>query len=120
MTQEEGPPKDHAAPDFDEATGSRPRIEENIKSKSTWLRLLFMLVVLLLWSLSRIVTGAVIVLQFFWVLFTGESNQQLRHLGEQLARYTYQIIRYMTFNSDDRPFPFDLEWPSTRAVERDE
>ncbi|MEJ2140219.1 MAG: DUF4389 domain-containing protein [Gammaproteobacteria bacterium] len=26
-----------------------------------------------------------------------------------MATYTYQIIRYLTFNTDERPFPFDSD-----------
>lgn len=83
----------------------------NIKSRTAWLRLFFMLVVVLLYGVSRIVTGAVVILQFFWVLFTGGTNKQLRELGQALATYTYQIILYLTFNSEQRPFPFDTDWP---------
>lgn len=118
MNQDEAP-KDHVEGGYDDTT-QKPRLEENIKSKATWLRLFFMLVVLLLWGISRIVIVAVVVIQFFWVLFTGMTNPGLKHLGEQLARYSYQIIRYLTFNTEDRPFPFDLDWPSTRAAERTE
>jgi hypothetical protein len=90
---------------------SKKSFSGNIKSHSTWLRLFFMVVVVLLYGVSRIVTGAVIVLQFFWVLFTGGINKQLQDLGQALATYTYQIILYLTFNSDQRPFPFDSDWP---------
>jgi len=51
-------------------------------------------------------------LQSFWVLFTGETNKLLEKFGQSLAAYTYQIIRYLTFNTEERPFPFDLDWPS--------
>ena len=87
-------------------------LKSHIKSRSTWLRLLFMLVVCILYAISRIVVGAVVVLQFFWVLFTGATNKDLESLGQALATYTYQIIRYLTFNTEERPFPFDTEWPS--------
>jgi hypothetical protein len=87
-------------------------ITNNLKSKSIWMRLVFMLIVALLYSVSRVVVTAVIVFQFFWVLFTGESNAKLQNLGVSLADYTYQIILYLTFNTEERPFPFDLEWPS--------
>ena len=86
-------------------------IKQNIKSGSTWLRLFFMLVIIFLYGVTRAVLGAVVFVQFFWVLFTGQSNQPLKQLGQQLATYTYQIIRYLSFNTEDRPFPFDLDWP---------
>jgi hypothetical protein len=117
MTQE-GPPKDHAVAEGDE---ERPRssLEKNLTAGATWLRLFFMFVVLLLWAVSRFVIAVVILLQFFHVLLTGEINDKLRHLGEQLARYTYQIVAYLTYNTENRPFPFDLDWPTTRAPERE-
>lgn len=86
-------------------------VKQNISSGPTWLRLFFMLVIIFLYGVTRAVLGAVVVVQFFWVLFTSESNEQLKQLGQQLASYTYQIVRYLTFNTEDRPFPFDLEWP---------
>lgn len=87
-------------------------LAKNLKSKSIWMRLLFMLVITFLYSVSRIIVGAVVVVQFFWVLFTGETNQKLRVFGKSLATYTNQIILYLTFNTEERPFPFDLDWPN--------
>lgn len=84
----------------------------NIKSRSSWLRLFFMLVVALLYGISRIVTGGVIVLLFSRILFTGGINIRLWILGQALATHTYQIILYLTFNSEQRPFPFDINWPA--------
>jgi hypothetical protein len=86
-------------------------VKENLKTRSTWLRLFFMFVVILLYSVSRVVVSVVVLLQFFWVLFTGETNKPLEKFGQSLATYTYQSIRYLTFNTEDRPFPFDLDWP---------
>ena len=92
-------------------------LSNNLKSKHIWLRLFFMFVVILLYSVSRVVVTAVVVLQFFWVLFTGENNENLQNLGKALAVYTYQIVLYLTFNTEQRPFPFDLNWPTNdRAI----
>ena len=87
-------------------------LANNLKSKSIWMRLLFMLVITFLYSVSRIVVGAVVVVQFFWVLFTGETNQKLLVFGKSLATYTNQIILYLTFNTEERPYPFDVNWPN--------
>lgn len=86
-------------------------VVDNIKAKSIWLRLFFMLVIALLYSVSRLVVGAVVMLQFFFVLFTGKTNNQLLSFGQALSTYTYQVISYLTFNTEERPFPFDTEWP---------
>ena len=87
------------------------QLEQNLKRRSTWLRLLFMGIFVALYMITRIVFGAVVVFQFLWVLFTAETNKQLTELGQSLATYTYQIMRYLSFNSEDKPFPFSAEWP---------
>ena len=110
MSDNVQPPPDHVPPDPD----SEPRegkIEDNIKSRSTWLRLLFMILFVAIWSVSRLVVFAVLVLQFFIVLFTGETNSRLNTFGQSLATYSYQLVRYLTFVTEDHPFPFD-DWPT--------
>ena len=46
------------------------------------------------------------------MLFTGETNKLLEKFGQSLATDTYQIICYLTFNTEEWPFPFDLDWPA--------
>lgn len=96
-------------PDSPSSQNGKP-LEQNLKQRSTWRRLLFMLLFLFLWGVSRVVTAAVVLIQFLWVLFTGQTNEQLLKLGQGLATYSYQIVLYLTFNSDQRPFPF-TDWP---------
>ena len=75
------------------------------------MRFVFMcLAALLLW-IAGIVGMFVVVVGFFWVLFTGEVNRQLQTVGNSLATYAQQIVRYLTFNTDDRPFPLGGDWP---------
>lgn len=110
----DNPPADHIADD-DDSSGeavTSPAIEDNLKSKSTWIRLVFMVVFCFLAWVAVLVASAVVLLGFLWVLFTGETNEQLRNAGQGIANYVHQIIRYLTYNSDKRPFPFDAPWPS--------
>ena len=86
-------------------------VKENMKTRSTWLRLFFMFVVIMLYADSRLVVSVVVLLQFFWLLFTGETNKPPETFGQSPATYTYQIVRYLTFYTEERPFPFDLDWP---------
>lgn len=86
-------------------------LTESLKSRSIWLRLFFMLVMAFLFSVSRVVVAVIAALQFFWVLFTQEKNPKLMSLGQALAIYASQVTLYLTFNSDQRPFPFDMDWP---------
>lgn len=101
-----------AADDVSPEQGSTgPAIEDNLKSRSTWTRCVFMcLSALLLW-IAGVVGIFVVVVGFFWVLFTGDVNRQLQTVGNSLAIYVQQIVRYLTFNTDDRPFPLGGDWP---------
>lgn len=91
------------------------KLEKNLKSRTTWLRLVFMCIFGVLVSLASLVGSVVVVLGFLWVLFTGEVNRELRQTGQALASYIYQIALYLTFNSEAKPFPFGEGWPSEKS-----
>ena len=111
---EETAPTDHVVdePTANETQSGGPAIEDNLKSRSTWLRLVFMFVFYVLGGVALSVATVVVVLGFFWVLFTGETNEQLKRTGTGIAAYVAQIVEYLTYNSDVRPFPFDAPWPA--------
>jgi hypothetical protein len=91
-------------------------IKENIKKRSTWMRGLYMLLFSIFYSIAKIVIFAVVILQFLLKLFTGETNPRLLKLGQTLATYIYQIIQFLTFNSDYEVYPFGA-WPKGEPAE---
>jgi len=88
--------------------------EENqdspIKSRTTWMRGLYMLLFTFIIQLVEVVLVVVILLQFLIKLFTGKLNRRMQILGQRLSTYAYEILHYLTFNRDSRPYPFD-RWP---------
>ena len=109
-------PMDHVPPDDGVARAETSELEKNVRSKNTWLRLLFMIVMGIAGSIALMITGAVIVLNFFYVLFTGKTNDRLTEFGHSLATYLYQVVEYLTFNNEARPFPVDNEWPAGKPA----
>lgn len=85
-------------------------LKHNLIAKETWIRGLFILLFAFLLAVARMVTWAVVLLQFLFTLFTGRTNDNLLKFGDTLARYIWQCFLFVTFNSDDKPFPFD-DWP---------
>ena len=79
-------------------------------ARQTWLRGLFMLLFAVISRVAELVLLTVAVLQFLWSLATGQSNARLRAFGESLSRYLYQVFRFLTFDTEDKPFPFS-DWP---------
>ncbi len=85
-------------------------IKDNITRCGIWLRLLFMIILSMAYGVAEAVTFAVVVFQFVASLFTGKPNDQLARFGRNLARYFQQIIAYLTFATEEKPFPF-TPWP---------
>ncbi|OQW90864.1 MAG: hypothetical protein BWK79_18530 [Beggiatoa sp. IS2] len=85
-------------------------MKEHLTTSNTWVRGFFILIFALISIALRIVIGITVLLQFGFLLFTGQLNEYLLDFGQKLSTYTYQIVRYLTFNSDEKPFPFS-EWP---------
>jgi hypothetical protein len=42
----------------------------------------------------------------------GGSNERLRGVGRSIGRYLGQIAAFVSFATEDVPFPFS-DWPST-------
>ena len=82
---------------------------------NTWIRFAYMLLFTVLLMAARLVITLVVVVQFLLVLLIGSDNENLRNLGQGLAKWVYETVMFLTFNSDDKPFPFD-EWPSVEAT----
>lgn len=85
-------------------------MKENVTSQATWLRALSMLLFVFIFYVAEIVLVAVAVLQLLIAIFTGMPNARLLRFGQDLASFIYQVVRFLTYNSDERPFPFG-DWP---------
>jgi len=112
-------PMDHVPPDDGVAREESSGLEKHVKSRRTWIRLLFMVLMGVAWSLAGLITWVVIFVNFLYVLFSGETNRQLTAFGHSLGMYLFQIVDFMTFNTESRPFPIDEDWP-TAAAESDD
>jgi hypothetical protein len=86
-------------------------IKQNIKEKSTWLRGLYMLMFAIFYSVAEVILFAVIIFQFIFSLLGGKTNERLVKLGQSLSTYQYQILIFLTFNSEEHPYPFGA-WPT--------
>lgn len=85
-------------------------VKENLKNVDSWKRLVYMFLFLIFYCVAETVVGVVVLIQVLATLFTGSRNERLLKLGGQLSTYIYQVLRYLTYNSEDRAFPFS-DWP---------
>lgn len=96
----------------------QPELKQRLTAKATWMRGLYIVMFAVILAITRVVLWAVVVLQFLLTLFTGEPNARLRTFGLSLAAFFYQIVAFITFNSDERPFPFS-PWPTDLRLGQD-
>jgi len=85
------------------------------KGKEGWMRILFTALFWVVFYFSQMVIFVIMVAQAAFVILTGERNHHLLVLGDRMASYVQHILRYITFNTDQRPFPFD-DFPTSDLV----
>lgn len=90
--------------------------QPTINERTIWNRGLYMLLFAALFWVARVVAYAVVILQFLCVLFNGAPNDRLLFFGSQISSYIQQIMRFLTFNTERRPYPLS-EWPSAAHPE---
>ncbi|MEO8331667.1 MAG: DUF4389 domain-containing protein [Gallionella sp.] len=78
--------------------------------RNIWIRGLFMLLMALAFHVCGTVLCIVTAIQFVLMLLSGTPNARLVSFGRSLGRYLRQIADYLTFATEEMPFPF-TDWP---------
>lgn len=89
-------------------------LKQHLTASETWIRGLYILLFIFIMVVARVVTGAVVVILFLFTVFSGQTNEKLRTFGASLANFVYQVLLFVTYNTDNKPFPFG-EWPGAEA-----
>jgi hypothetical protein len=79
--------------------------------RNIWIRALYMLLMALAYQVSGTVVCIVTVIQFLITLLNGTPNARLVSFGRSLGRYLQQIVDFLTFATEEIPFPFN-DWPT--------
>ncbi len=79
--------------------------------RNTWVRGLYMLLMAIFFHIAEAVLWIVAIVQFILALASNAPNARLMTFGRSLSRYVQQIAAFLTFATDEIPFPFS-DWPS--------
>jgi hypothetical protein len=82
--------------------------------RSIWVRGLMMILMGLAYQLVSTLLLVVAVIQFVLMLASDAPNARLSSLGRSLGRYQSQVANFVSFATEDAPFPFS-DWPSGEA-----
>jgi len=95
-------------------------MKDRLTRTSTWVRGLYMLLFALIYSIAEILVAFIAIFQFFALLIAGRPMDRLVEFGDDLTVFVYEILQFVTFNSEDKPYPFG-PWPGgDRRDPRDE
>lgn len=86
-------------------------IKQRIQKRENWQRGLFMLFFMFIYGFSNSLVIGILFFQFATLILTGKTNEFLLGFSQSLSIYIHQIINFLTFNSEQRPFPFST-WPN--------
>jgi len=81
-------------------------VVENIKETSIWLRLILVVIFLFVFTFTDIILWFIAGIQFLFTIFTKKPNENLLGFSIKLRNYLSQIIDFVTYSSDLKPFPF--------------
>ncbi len=76
----------------------------------TWKRGAFMLIILVMFGMAQSLLFMTAIIQFFWLLFTKQSNALLARFGSQLALWLAEAAKFLTCAAETKPFPW-TDWP---------
>lgn len=85
-------------------------LKVKLTAGETWIRGAFMLLFAIIYQVVELVLVVIAVVQWFFLLFTGEPSERLLEFGDDLSVFNYQIWQFQTMNTEVRPWPF-APWP---------
>ncbi len=88
-------------------------IKTKLLNPKHWLRLLIMvLLAFVLGIIVRLAVPVISIVQWVLTLITGEQNARLKTFSGSLNAYMHQITQYLSFHSEQAPFPLS-DWPKS-------
>lgn len=88
-------------------------LQDNLTAKQTWIRGLLMVLFYAIYKVAELLLVVIAIFQFVSTLVTGAPSEALKSFGASLSRLFYDIMQYLTCNTDERPFPFG-PWPAAQ------
>jgi len=86
-------------------------IKQGLQKKEIWQRGLYILLFTVIYGFSKLLIMGIMLFQYVTWIVTGKTNGLLLGFSQGLSTYIYQITIFLSFNSDQRPFPFSA-WPN--------
>ena len=81
-------------------------VKQNVRNVDTWMRGLFIVIFGVIFYFLIGIVWLLVIFQFVTKVLTGNLNEQLAKFSNSLTQYALQLLNYVTYQSEVRPFPF--------------
>ena len=83
---------------------------EELSFQEIGIRLIYSLLFLIIFALVETIVQITVFFQFIHLFFVRRENDAVRDATNKLSTYAYKVLRYLTMNDHQCPFPF-TDWP---------
>ncbi|MBT3397739.1 DUF4389 domain-containing protein [archaeon] len=77
-----------------------------VEKKEAWMRILVLIISGIILCVWRALIVVLAIIHWFIVLFSGKRDRGIAMFSEYWDTELYRFARYMTFVTNERPFPF--------------
>ena len=77
-----------------------------VSRKQIGIRLMYTILFLVILGIVLVIVKVAVIFQFIYFFSTRKSNESVRKFSNTISTYGYRILRYITLNENQRPFPF--------------
>ena len=75
-------------------------------------RFLYMVLFMIVYSLSESIIFVISLVNLLFAVFRDGPHPGVTRFGRQIAEYVQQLVRFLSFDTEELPFPFG-KWPSS-------
>ena len=90
----------------------KKEVKQPLEKNEILVRGLFMLFFIVIYSVSKFLIIGIMLFQFVTIMLIEKPNEQILKFSRSLGVYIYQIVQFLSFNNEQRPFPFS-KWPDS-------
>jgi uncharacterized membrane protein len=74
--------------------------------KDIAIRLLYTVFFLIVFEILKLIVQVCVLFQYVLLLITRTHNESVQRFSNKVLSYAYRVMRYVTLNENQRPFPF--------------
>tara|TARA_R110002167_G_scaffold35467_4_gene113365 strand:- start:451 stop:831 length:381 start_codon:yes stop_codon:yes gene_type:complete len=74
------------------------------------IKILYLILFYLIYRITDIILLLVLLVQTILNIFSGEPSESIKLFGKSLGVYLQQISEFLSYASEEKPFPFS-DWP---------